>query len=70
MLFRSRLCLMDPLPEAMNVLRQHMITAAVVRSFFESHFGADEVTRDAARAYLNVTMAEEIDEVSHQRAAL
>lgn len=64
----NELCLMDPLPVAMNVLRQHMITLVVVSSFFESHFAADREARAAAIKYLRETLARELHDVSYQRA--
>ena len=64
----NELCLMDPLPVAMNVLRQHMITLVVVSSFFESHFAADREARAAANKYLRETLARELQDVSYQRA--
>lgn len=62
----NELCLMDPLPTALNVLRQHMITTVVVSSFFQSHFAADPAERQAARDYLDSTLASELAEVSHE----
>ncbi|NND67453.1 MAG: hypothetical protein HKN19_07700 [Halioglobus sp.] len=62
----NELCRMDPLPTAMNVLRQHMITTVVVSSFFQSHFAANAQERQAARDYLDKTLASELAEVSHQ----
>jgi hypothetical protein len=64
----NELCLMDPLPPAMNVLRQHMISLVVVSSFFESHFAHDMETREAARQYLAQTLARELEDVSYARA--
>lgn len=60
------LCLVDPLPKAMNVLRQHMITTVVVSSFFQGQFAADPAERDRARRYLRETMNRELAEVSHE----
>ena len=65
----NELCLMDPLPTALNVLRQHMITSVVVSSFFQSHFATDAAERDKARAYLSQTIATELAEVSYRAAA-
>ncbi len=64
----SDLCLLDPLPETINPLRQQMITAAVTRSFFESSFAATEDERAAAALYLSSIMGEEIEEVEWQIA--
>jgi predicted dienelactone hydrolase len=49
-------------PVAMNPLRQQMITAVAVSSFFESRFAPTPEKRDAARFYLSRTFAEEIPE--------
>ena len=62
----NELCMMDPLPTAMNVLRQHMITLVVVSSFFESHFAADPADRQTAQDYLDTTLAAELAEVSYR----
>ena len=65
----NELCLMDPLPKAMNVLRQHMITAVVVTSFFESQFAPDAQRRQAAQNYLDSVMAAELPDVAYSAAA-
>lgn len=62
------LCLVDPLPEAMNPLRQQMITAVVVHAFFESVFAADQETRIAAERFLASILPSELDEVSYASA--
>ena len=62
----NELCLMDPLPTALNVLRQHMITIVVVSSFFQSHFAADPAERAAAQEYLSGALADELAEVSYE----
>jgi predicted dienelactone hydrolase len=62
----NELCLMDPLPPAMNVLRQHMITTVVVSSFFESLFAIDPKQRRDARVFLSRTLPNEVAEVSYQ----
>jgi dienelactone hydrolase len=64
----NELCLLDPLPEAMNVLRQHMISKVVVSSFFESHFAPDSATRKSAQNYLSTTLAAELGDVSYSRS--
>ncbi|MEH6586497.1 MAG: hypothetical protein V7720_08055 [Halioglobus sp.] len=65
---RNELCLLQPLPKAMNVLRQHMITLVVVSSFFESHFAERSETRESAQAFLSKTLATELSDVSYARA--
>ncbi len=48
----NELCLMDPLPTAMNPLRQHMITLLTMRAFFESVLADTPDKRAAATQYL------------------
>ncbi|MFT5483827.1 MAG: putative dienelactone hydrolase [Halieaceae bacterium] len=62
------LCLLDPLPTAINPLRQQSITAAVVRSFFESQFGVTAQVREEAQTYISSTMGTEIPEANWQSA--
>ena len=59
----NELCLVDPLPKAMNALRQQMISSVVVSSFFQSHFSASAKERDASRLYLSRSLEKEIPEV-------
>ena len=61
----NELCLMDPLPKAMNALRQHMITKVVVGSFFQAHFAAEESERAAAQNYLSETLSRELDDADY-----
>jgi predicted dienelactone hydrolase len=60
----------DPLPPAMNILRQHMITSVVVSSFFQSQFAVDAETRAAAQHFLSEVIGEELAEVSYEAASL
>lgn len=62
------LCLVDPLPEAMNPLRQHMITAIVVRAFFDSILAEKAEERAAAAKFLSETLPAELAEVEYARA--
>ncbi|MEM1113524.1 MAG: hypothetical protein AAGI11_16535 [Pseudomonadota bacterium] len=62
----NELCLMDPLPEAMNVLRQHMITTVVAGSFFEAQFADEAGTRESAALFLRETLARELADVSYR----
>ena len=62
----NELCLMDPLPEAMNVLRQHMITSVVVSSFFDSQFAREPERQASAGAFLSKVLASELPEVSYE----
>lgn len=64
--YQNELCLMDPLPKAMNPLRQHMITKVTVLSFFESKFANDVVRKAEARRYLSDVMPSELSEVSFE----
>lgn len=65
----NELCLMDPLPKAMNVRRQHMITSVVVSSFFQSQFAPEPARRQAAAGYLSGTLASELADVSYEGPA-
>jgi dienelactone hydrolase len=65
---KNELCLMDPLPEAMNPLRQHMITAIVVGAFFDSILDEDAADRAAAAEFLSETLAAELLEVAYTQA--
>ncbi|QIB65374.1 alpha/beta hydrolase family protein [Kineobactrum salinum] len=64
---RMDLCTMDPLPEAINVLRQQMIATVVVRSFFDREFSSSPARRRAADRYLREQLATELPEVTYQR---
>jgi dienelactone hydrolase len=64
----NELCLVDPLPEAMNPLRQQMITAIVVRAFFDSILAATAEDRAAAGEFLSETLPAELAEVEYARA--
>ena len=66
--YQDELCLMDPLPEAINPLRQHMITLVTVLSFFESKFADDVVRRADARRFLSDVLPSELAEVSFKSA--
>lgn len=65
---KNDLCVMDPLPEAMNALRQQMITLVATSSFFQSIFAREAGQREAARIYLRETMARELPDVSFQKS--
>jgi len=64
----NELCLMDPLPEAMNILRQQMITSVVVSSFFQSVFAPEAAQREAAQAFLSKSLAAELSDVDYLSA--
>ncbi|MEM0954227.1 MAG: CocE/NonD family hydrolase [Pseudomonadota bacterium] len=66
---RNELCLMDPLPRAMNPLRQQMITAVVVHAFFDAAFSTDPATAEAASEFLAVHLPGELESVSYARRA-
>jgi hypothetical protein len=59
----------DPIVEAMNPLRQQMITAIVVRAFFDSILAAKLEDRAAAGEFLSETLPAELVEVEYARAA-
>ncbi len=61
----NELCQMDPLPEAMNPMRQHMITALVVRAFFDSRFATDDNDRERAQDFLAIVLPGELAEVRY-----
>tara|TARA_R110000772_G_scaffold268672_1_gene397298 strand:- start:43911 stop:45134 length:1224 start_codon:yes stop_codon:yes gene_type:complete len=65
----SALCTMEPLPEAMNPLRQQMLTRVIVGSFFDREFSRSAATREAADRYLREVLADEVLEASYVRAA-
>lgn len=66
---QTALCTMDPLPKAMNPIRQQWLTILAVFPFFEGQFALSELRRQDARDYLLNTFATEIPEISVQRAA-
>tara|TARA_R110001592_G_scaffold66438_7_gene203994 strand:+ start:9344 stop:10483 length:1140 start_codon:yes stop_codon:yes gene_type:complete len=65
---QTALCTTDPLPPAMNPVRQQWLTTLAVFPFFESQFALSELRRQEARDYLFSTFASEIPEVSVARA--
>lgn len=65
---RSDLCIIDPLPPAMNVLRQQQLTTLAIQAFFESHFASDTATRTQHWKFLTRTLpAEQADVQIHGR---
>lgn len=66
----NELCRMDPLPVAMNVLRQQMITRVVVSSFFQSVFAPSSTQRTQAARFLSEVLAKELPDVSYGRASV
>lgn len=64
----NELCQVDPLPVAMNPLRQQMITAVVVRAFFDSVFSYSADERQAAAQFLNSVLPAEVAEVEYAAA--
>ena len=65
----NELCTMDPLPKAMNVLRQQMIARVVITAFFEAQLSADTAEQASAVRFLSATGAAEIPELSYTRSA-
>lgn len=59
-----RLCETDPLPPAINPLRQQMLTTVAVSSFFDSIFNAEAAQRELQRKYLMETLPAELAEIS------
>jgi dienelactone hydrolase len=64
----NELCLVDPLPVAINPLRQQMITAVVVRAFFDSVFSYSADERQAAAEFLASVLPAEVAEVEYAEA--
>lgn len=64
----DQLCKVDPLPRAMNVLRQQMIARVVVTAFFERHLVADAARRREAAGFLTGVIGRELPEVSYRRS--
>ena len=58
------MCADDPLPQAMNPLRQLELTKLAVSSFLSCHFSSDDQDKLASCEFLNATFAQEIAEVS------
>jgi predicted dienelactone hydrolase len=54
----------DPLPDAINPLRQHQLVLLAVGSFFEMYFADTEHERQAARSFLREGFARENPEIS------
>jgi dienelactone hydrolase len=61
-------CSQDPLPKALNPLRQQQITQLVVSSFFESQFATSSKTKSSANIYLQQVLPKEISDVKYSRA--
>lgn len=61
---KNDLCIQDPLPKAMNPLRQQLLTKLIVLEFFESIFNADSQARQKASQYVQKTMPVELHDVS------
>lgn len=62
----SQLCAVDPLPAAMNVKRQNMITQVVVAAFFQREFSLSADERQAADRYLREELEKELAEVRYE----
>jgi predicted dienelactone hydrolase len=63
---KNELCQVNPLPQAMNVLRQQMITSVVVSSFFQSVFAPQPEQRSAALKFLRDVLPSEVPDVRVQ----
>ncbi|MDX1269393.1 MAG: hypothetical protein R3311_18630, partial [Oceanisphaera sp.] len=60
------LCVMDPLPKAMNPVMQHWLTTVSIFSFFQSQFAAEEAERARYDAYLHSVLGSEMAAVTVQ----
>jgi dienelactone hydrolase len=65
----NELCMIDPLPKTMNVLRQQMIARVVITAFFEAHLSDEASLRESAARFLSATGVAEIPEFSYARSA-
>ena len=61
---KNDLCIQDPLPKAMNPLRQQLLTKLIVLEFFESIFNNNLQERQKASRYLYDTMPVELHDVT------
>lgn len=61
---KPKLCQQDPLPLAMNPLRQHQLTILAIGSFFQSQFAHNETMRAKHQQYLLKTMEEELSDIT------
>ncbi len=59
-----RMCRMNPIPAAMNPLRQHQLNTLAVSSFLQCHFADQKDIADANCEFLKTVFADEIPEVS------
>lgn len=66
---QPRLCEQDPLPVAMNPIRQHWLTTAAVFAFFEQQFALGEQRRVEAAAFLREQFPAEQADVQVRRRA-
>ncbi|WP_439105634.1 alpha/beta hydrolase family protein [Congregibacter sp.] len=64
----NELCIVDPLPKAMNVLRQQMIARVVITAFFEQHLAEDDLVSEAAAQFLGSTSLTEIPELDYAKS--
>lgn len=64
----NEFCKTSPLPEAIYPLRQQQISRLVASSFFDAEFSRSDENRNAAKIYLQKTLAKEFAEVSYSRA--
>ena len=62
------LCTVDPLPPAMNVLRQQALTKLVARAFFERSLAVLPTTRADAERFLGETLPAEQPDLSYATA--
>lgn len=60
---RDSICKVQPLPAAMNVLRQQQLTTLAVRAFFDSRFAPTPEARAQALQFLTTTLPAEQDDL-------
>lgn len=66
----NEFCKQNPLPKAINPLRQQQISRLVVSGFFDSEFSRSDENRAAAKTFLQQTLALDFSDVSYSRAQL
>lgn len=61
----NEFCKQNPLPDAINPLRQQQISRLVVSSFFDSEFARNDKSRTAAKTFLQHKLPQEFIDVSY-----
>ena len=60
----NELCLVDPLPDALNPVRQQMIATLAIRAFFEQSLLDEGTRRSEAERFLKTGLAADVPEVT------